>query len=48
MRKRKWFNDMVRELLSRIENSTPAKGSLLSKEVFNENKAELELLKLFG
>lgn len=48
MRKKKWFSDMVRELLCRIENSSPAKGSLLSKEAFNENKAELELLKLFG
>jgi len=48
MRQKRWFNDMVRELLTRIENSSPAKGSLLSKEEFKANQHELELLKLFG
>ena len=46
MRKKPWFNDMVQELLHRIETGSKAKGKLKTKEYGNEE--ELELFKLMG
>jgi NitT/TauT family transport system ATP-binding protein len=46
MRKKPWFNDIVQELLHRIESGSAAKGNLKTKKYGNEN--ELELFKLMG
>jgi NitT/TauT family transport system ATP-binding protein len=46
MRKKPWFNDIVQELLHRIESGSAAKGKLKTKTYGNED--ELELFKLMG
>lgn len=46
MRKKPWFNDIVQELLHRIETGSCAKGKLKTKTYDNEE--ELELFKLMG
>lgn len=58
MRKKPWFNEMVGDLLSRIETGAEAKGKLISsnhplaektkKETLGNNEEELCLFKLMG
>ena len=46
MRKKTWFNDIVQDLLHRIETGSDAKGKLKAKS--SNNEEELELFKLMG
>lgn len=48
MRKKKWFNEIVQELLRRIETGSDSKGSLYKKNRYDKdlNEDELELFRL--
>lgn len=50
MRKKKWFNEIVQELLRRIETGSPKTGDLYKKKKTDKdlNEDELELFKLIG
>ena len=48
MRKKKWFSEMVAELLNRVESGSDSKGSLISSVTEQDQEEKLELFRLMG